>query len=155
MIQNLNAIKDFLEIDDHLGTSGMPVRSQFEAVRSAGYETVINLALPGSPNAIPDEEEIVQALGMDYVHIPVVWEDPRPENFERFCEAMKLHSGRKIFAHCVLNMRVSAFVFLYRVIECGVSVEAARETLREIWEPEGVWEAFVRGILEGKGIAYE
>ena len=52
--------------------------------------------------------------------------------------------GRKVWVHCAANMRVSAFVYRYRTEVLGESASVAAEDLRRIWEPTGVWRAFLR-----------
>lgn len=149
---DVNEIRNYLPIGPDLGTAGQPGRQQFRAVRVAGYELVVNLAMPTSDGALPDEAELVAAEGMEYVAIPVVWEAPAMGDLERFFEVMDGARGRKAFVHCALNMRVSAFVFLYRVLRLGVPMEAARETMRAIWEPEGAWAAFIDEALARHGV---
>ena len=53
-----------------------------------GVKTVINLALPTSDHALSDERAVVESAGMNYVHIPVVFEVPTQADFEQFCTAM-------------------------------------------------------------------
>src|ERR1700757_3355019 len=117
----LSGIYNFRSIDDKLGTAGQPTEEQFQAVRDAGFEAVINLALPTSDNALPHEGGIVTGLGMAYVHIPVNFQAPTAQDFRAFCGAMRAFEGRRIFVHCAANMRVSAFVYLYRVLHEHVS----------------------------------
>jgi protein tyrosine phosphatase (PTP) superfamily phosphohydrolase (DUF442 family) len=144
---SINHILNFVEISPTLGTAGQPLREQFADITAAGYDAVINLAMPTSDNAIPDEAAVVSELGMAYIHIPVVWEAPQREDFEQFCAAMQRLGGRKVFVHCVLNMRVSAFVFLYRVLREGADAEVVKWDMLQIWEPEGVWETFIAARL--------
>ena len=152
-MEDLHDILNYVAIGPDLGTAGQPGRDQFALLREAGYELVVNLAMPASTGALAGEAELVAAQGMDYVHIPVVWEAPTLANLERFFEVMEGARGRKVFVHCALNMRVSAFVFLYRVLRLGVPLDAARETMLRIWQPEGVWSAFVDDVLAGHGLA--
>ena len=70
-MSTLNGIRNFLRIDDGLTTGGMPPVDDFAALRQAGFEVVINLALPPSDNALPNEGELVSAQGMTCVHISV------------------------------------------------------------------------------------
>jgi protein tyrosine phosphatase (PTP) superfamily phosphohydrolase (DUF442 family) len=120
-MEKLNHIRNFLRIDDRLATSGMPKPSNFAALRQAGFEVVINLAMPTSDNAMPNEGNLVSAQGMTYVHIPVNFEAPQPTDFERFTKMMDVCAGQKVFVHCAANMRVSAFIFLHRAdYLCGV-----------------------------------
>ena len=73
----LEAIRSFVELSEKVGTSGQPTSEQFIDVKNAGYELVVNLALPTSTHALPNEADIVTSLGMEYIHIPVDWEMPQ------------------------------------------------------------------------------
>ena len=136
-------ILNYLSISDTVGTAGQPTPEQFADVKAAGYQVVVNLAMPDSTNALPNEGGLVARQGMDYVHIPVVWDAPTLDDLERFFAILDAYQGRRIFVHCALNMRVSAFVFLYRVLRQGVSPEVAREPLSKIWEPNPVWQSLI------------
>lgn len=150
----LAEIKNFIAIDDHLGTSGQPTAEQIETIGVAGYDMVINLAMEDSERALPDEGERVAQQGMQYVHIPVVWDDPKKSDFELFSKVLSAHADSKVFAHCAVNMRVSAFTFLYRVIHLGVDPAEAKATMQQIWDPHGVWEQLVEETLSDHGIDY-
>ena len=50
---DLDGIRNFLQIDEHLATSGMPRPDDFAAIAREGYRLVINLAMPTSDNAVP------------------------------------------------------------------------------------------------------
>jgi protein tyrosine phosphatase (PTP) superfamily phosphohydrolase (DUF442 family) len=139
----MEGVLNYLPISDRLGTAGQPTVEQFAAIRAAGYQVVINLAMPNSTNALPNESELVGAQGMAYLHIPVVWESPTAEDFERFLAVMDQNRERKVLVHCALNMRVSCFVYLYRVLRLGTPAEAAWQDVLTIWEPDGVWQRFV------------
>ena len=144
---SLEDIVNYLPISDTVGTAGQPVAEQFAAIKLAGYEVVVNLAMPNSSNAVPNEDAIVAGLGMHYVHIPVVWEHPTPQDLAQFFDVMARCRGRKVFVHCALNMRVSVFMLLYRVIWQGVPLEAARKDMIQIWEPNPVWQRFMEQSL--------
>lgn len=143
-MESLDQVTNFIEISPSLGTSGMPARELFAAIAQAGYQVVINLSMPESSGQQPDERELVEGLGMDYIHIPVVWESPQLTDLERFFQALDENQDRRVFAHCVLNYRVSAFVYLYRTLRQGISHEQAWSDLTRIWTPEGTWEAFIQ-----------
>jgi hypothetical protein len=44
-------------------------------------------------------------------------------------------------------MRVSAFVFLYRVLVQRIAVPEAERDLHAIWQPDEVWRRFIRDEL--------
>ena len=143
----LNEIRAFRSLGESVGTAGQPTETQFSAIREAGFETVVNLALPTSDNAIASEGSTVTSLGMTYVHIPVNFQTPRAGDFEAFCQVMKAFEHRPVFVHCAANMRVSAFMFLYRVLHKGVPVAEAEGDLHAIWEPDEVWTRFIQEQL--------
>ena len=124
----------------------MPQPDDFAALRQAGFDVVINLALPTSDNALPNEGELVSSQGMIYVHIPVKFDAPQPADFDRFTNVMDACAGQRLFVHCAANMRVSAFVFLHR-LRHGADRAAAEADLQKIWQPDGVWGEFVNQRL--------
>lgn len=144
----LNEIVNFYAVSSELGTSGMPVRADFPTIAAAGYQTVINLARNDSPGQLLEEAEIVSALGMEYLHIPVVWENPRLEDVQSFFAAMDRRKGQKIFVHCVANYRVAVFVFLYRSLRLGIPREQAWADLTHLWTPDGIWVELIERVQD-------
>lgn len=147
----MHDILNFLAVSDRLGTAGQPGRGQFAAIAAAGYEVVINLAMPDSTGALADEDDLVGEQGMEYVHIPVVWEAPTLADLERFLATMDRLGDRKVFVHCAMNMRVSCFVLLYRVLRLGIPLGEAWQVMQKIWQPDPVWSAFMQRCLDHYG----
>jgi protein tyrosine phosphatase (PTP) superfamily phosphohydrolase (DUF442 family) len=132
---NLSEIHNFEQMTDWLATSGQPRRQQFETIASAGYDVVVNLALATSDDALVDEGNIVEGLDMAYAHIPVEMDNPTLDDLKTFFAVLNQHEGEKIWVHCVVNARVSAFVYHYLRYEKGVSEDAARSRILEKWQP--------------------
>ena len=141
-------IYNFLKISDAVATSGQPTETQFAAIKESGYQVVVNLALTSSPNALPNEKEIVESLGMQYVHIPVIWENPTLNDIARFFNIMEANADKPVFVHCAANMRVSAFVYLYRRIHEPMSEEQIQRDLHQIWVPNENWQKFIQQVIE-------
>ena len=134
-----NAIEDiynYLPISDTLGTSGQPTVEQFHSVRAAGYTTVINLLPHDTENSLKNE------AALRYIHIPVRY-TPTEENFTEFVRSMQAVSEEKVWVHCAANARVSAFLYRYRCAVLGEDEVTAKEDLKQIWEPFGVWKKFI------------
>jgi protein tyrosine phosphatase (PTP) superfamily phosphohydrolase (DUF442 family) len=143
----LDDIRNYYALSDRLATAGMPTAEQFAEIAASGFEIVINLALPTSRGATPDEPKIVRELGLKYIPIPVVWEEPTRENLLQFFEVMEATRDAKVFVHCMANYRVSAFLFLYRVVKEHVPEEIAEVDLYHLWRPKGDWETFIEDNL--------
>ena len=144
----LDALTNYFPISPLILTAGQPTADQIALIREAGCQVVVNLARPSSPNALADEVELVAAQGLEYIAIPVVWEQPTLDDLTRFFAAMEANAQHKVFVHCVVNYRVSSFIYLYRVLRLGVASEDAVWDLRSIWEPDETWSAFIAAALK-------
>lgn len=151
MGQKMDGILNLTLLSDRLASAGQPTREQFAKIAASGFKTIINLALPTSENAIPDEAELAHSLGMEYLHIPVIWELPQTEDLTRFMDAMDSLQGQKTFVHCAMNYRASAFIALWRVLRQGWPRHKAFAAQEQIWRLDDypVWATFVEASLSG------
>jgi protein tyrosine phosphatase (PTP) superfamily phosphohydrolase (DUF442 family) len=146
--ESVAAIHNYRQATPDLATSGQPREDQLRAIAEAGYEVVINLALHDDPRySLKDEASSVNALGLEYVHIPVLFNAPTERDLLRFFEAMEQHQDRRVWLHCAANMRVTAFLGLYRRLRLGWPEERAFALQREIWQPDAVWSEFIASQL--------
>jgi len=138
-------IYNYQFLDEKLSSSGMPTAEQMKEVAEAGVRVVINLALVTSQGALPEEDKVVESLGMKYIHIPVEWNNPTEQNLEDFFTAMDEHKDEKVLVHCQANYRASSFVMLYRVLRLGWKKEDAIPVMEKMWNPEDfpVWQTFI------------
>lgn len=143
MDESLTPIFNFRRLSDRLITSGLPSADELRAVAGAGFKVVINLLPDDDEETLPDERATVEALGLTYVQIPVVWTRPTHDDLIAFFEVMAQHAGRPLYVHCAANFRVSSFMALYRVLRLGWRVEDAMADVRAIWEPYDWWQAFI------------
>ncbi|MCG8325533.1 MAG: protein tyrosine phosphatase family protein [Thiotrichales bacterium] len=144
MPDDLAALPNFRAYENGVATSGQPDRTQFSAIGAAGFTVVINLALDDSPGALADEAAVVRECGMQYEHIPVDFRQPQLGDLQRFYAAMDRHGSERCFIHCAYNWRVSAFMYLYRTQLRGVDTSRARQDLEAVWDPDPVWNDFIR-----------
>jgi protein tyrosine phosphatase (PTP) superfamily phosphohydrolase (DUF442 family) len=142
----LTDIKNFLRIDERLGTAGQPTEAQLGDVAAGGYAAVINLGLLDPKYCLPDEAGVVASLGMEYRHIPVRFEAPTVEDFRAFTATMDAWSGEKVFVHCAANFRVSAFVALYGELRLGWPRARAEALAQALWQPNDNWRAFIERV---------
>jgi protein tyrosine phosphatase (PTP) superfamily phosphohydrolase (DUF442 family) len=151
-VSDVEAVRNFVLVDERIGTAGQPTAGELATVRDAGYELVVNLAMPTSMGALPNERALVEALGLAYAHIPVDWEQPSQADVDAFFAVMDANRAHRVFVHCALNMRASAFVYLYRRIREGVGEAVAAAALRRVWEPYDQWADLVSCTLARYGV---
>jgi protein tyrosine phosphatase (PTP) superfamily phosphohydrolase (DUF442 family) len=139
-------IINFVQISENIASSGQPLERDFKQIACLGYKTVINLALMTSDNAIVTEGDIITDLGMSYLHIPVQWQKPTCEQFKLFVAVMQQQITQKVWVHCALNMRASAFLYLYSTLYLNFSKETALQKLNRVWQPNETWSQFIASV---------
>lgn len=147
---SLDRIINFLPLSETLCTGGQPSEAQFAEAARAGIQVVINLALSTSDSALPGEPALVRALGMEHIHIPVVWDSPQLADLERFMDAIDANQQKKLLVHCAMNYRATAFTALWRVLRQGWQVDEAFLCQRQIWSLDEypIWKSFVECALD-------
>jgi protein tyrosine phosphatase (PTP) superfamily phosphohydrolase (DUF442 family) len=136
-------IYNWRRLDDRITTSGQPTEAQLADIRALGVRHIVNLALHTHEKALSDEAASVSQLGMNYTHIPVDFQNPTDQDFEQFCAVMKELKDVSVHVHCIANYRVSAFFYRYRRDVLGMDEAKARADMDALWQPEGVWAAFI------------
>lgn len=141
----MNSIGNLVQTDT-IGTSGQPTIAQFADIANAGYNSIVNLAMPDSDDALADEGSVVTSLGMKYIHIPVPFDAPTKQHPASFMGVMRALDGEKVWVHSVVNTRVSAFMYHYLRIDKGYDDDAARNHLLRRWQTrmDPVWSNFLK-----------
>jgi protein tyrosine phosphatase (PTP) superfamily phosphohydrolase (DUF442 family) len=140
---SIEDIRNFIQVSDRIASSGQPKDHQFKDISEAGYEAVINLAMPNSENAILEEGNIVTSLNMTYIHIPVPFDAPDVCHLRDFIRVMGALSHRTVWVHCVVNYRVSAFLYQYYRLVHGAQPQEAKKVMLASWKPNDVWQRFM------------
>src|SRR5688572_3424723 len=134
-----------------LASASQPSAAWLGDLQRSQYDIVINLAPPHVHGSIAAEPDIVRSRGVEYVNIPVDFRNPTAEDFRRFSELVAGNKERSVFVHCQVNMRATAFTFLYRVIHEGADTREAIAKLTSIWAPDPVWKRFIEETLAANG----
>lgn len=152
------SVKDILNYRSYSPTfssAGQPTREQLPLIKEAGYERVIYIAFSTVGPAIPEEDQLIKELGLDYLHIPVDFNNPTIRDFNAFADAMRREPDTKTLLHCQVNARATAFSFLYRVIYENVPVAEAKSVMNSVWQPNAVWRDFIFEVLAANGKSAE
>jgi len=150
---DLQDIRNFKEYSPTFASAGQPTQEQLGDLKAAGFERIAYIAFSNSKGAIADEDAVVKELGMDYVHVPVIWEAPTKADFYAFAGAMQREPDKKTLLHCQANYRASAFAFLYRVLYQGIPVAKAKADMNSIWQPNETWRQLIFDVLEENGVS--
>ena len=90
-------IKNFGQMDERFYRGAQPKERDYEALKALGIKTVIDLQ--DEPKEY--EKQIVESLGMRYVHIPMVAKKyPTDVAVETFLKTVNDPATGKFFVHC-------------------------------------------------------
>ncbi|BES73349.1 protein tyrosine phosphatase family protein [Marinobacter nanhaiticus D15-8W] len=153
----METIRNFVQLTDRIGTAGQPTPEQFSLIAENGYSWVINLAMPDHADALVNEGELVTREGMGYLHIPVPFKSPAPVHVRQFCRLLKSlldeEPHQKVFVHCIMNYRISAFMFHYFTKVEGRDPALSRSPMFESWTPDPVWSDLLEWDADKIGMA--
>jgi protein tyrosine phosphatase (PTP) superfamily phosphohydrolase (DUF442 family) len=144
-----------VEISPRLVTSGQPSAEALAGLKGLAFDAVIYLASPTVPDAVRDEQIIVTRQGLTFINIPIKFESPTEADFEVFASVLDGLGTRKVLVHCQINLRASAMVFLYRVINLKDEPRVAYESVAGVWSPDGRWRRLIEDQLRKHKVAFE
>jgi protein tyrosine phosphatase (PTP) superfamily phosphohydrolase (DUF442 family) len=141
-------IYNFKEVSGQLACSGQPREGQLPEIAADGFKVVVNLGLSDAKYSLKDEAYSVEALGMRYYHIPVLFEDPKADELATFISIMQQHQNDKMLVHCAANYRASAFTGLYLLATGQLDETAMHSFIEEVWQPDPVWDQFIEDSVD-------
>ncbi|MFH1145086.1 MAG: nucleotidyltransferase domain-containing protein, partial [Candidatus Eisenbacteria bacterium] len=104
------------EVDETLLRGAQPSEEGFRLLRSRGVELVINLRASDG-----GEREVVEALGMTYLHLPISGV-PSAEQVARFFATIDAAPGR-VFIHCTRGMNRTSMMSGLEALRRGRPLE--------------------------------
>jgi tyrosine-protein phosphatase SIW14 len=130
-------IPRFQMIGSGIYRGGQPEAEGFEYLKNNGIKTVINFRTDN------DEEQIVRALGMNYVHIPVsikFWSKIPESAIEKYFAVLNDPANYPIFFHCRRGAdRTGAMASFYRIAVQGWEPKRALDEAGDVgmrwWYP--------------------
>ncbi len=140
----MEEILNYIKINELISTSGQPSVEQFEDIAKNEFDVVINLALHNASNAIENEDKIVTSLKMAYFHIPVDFDNPKASDVKLFLNTLQALGSNKVWVHCALNYRVSAFMYIYHKYILETPFDDINISLFEEWSPDLKWQEIIK-----------
>jgi uncharacterized protein (TIGR01244 family) len=120
------------KIDDEITVAGQITPEQLLQASQEGFQSVFNLRSPAEETFWSDEQQQVEALGLQYFQIPVVKVDELTE--ELTTEVLKKidEIPKPALIHCAAAMRAGAMALMYVATRQGMTPEQAFEKAGQI-----------------------
>jgi len=140
---NESSIYKYKLLTEGIATSGQPTEDELIYISNAGYSVVINLGLHNAEYSVKNESLFFKTKNIKYIHIPVIFDEPKQIELMAFIKTLDSYKDSKIFVHCAANKRVSVFIALYRIISLGWPADKAIKELKKVWLPNEIWQSFI------------
>ncbi len=118
-------MNDTIQLSDQLTVATTQLNpEQLQALAGAGYRSVLNLRSPSEPGFSTEEQQQVEAAGLQYLNIPVdpaQITDPLTDKILTQMEQL----AKPILLHCSSGIRSGAMALIYVAIQQGMSVDQA------------------------------
>lgn len=105
-------------------TAGQPRGPEWDRLAEAGVRTVVDIREAWEPRG-HDEEAMVAAAGLRYVHIPFGHGRIADETFDRVRATMRDRGDAPVVVHCASGNRVGGALIPWWVLDEGMSEEEA------------------------------
>jgi len=121
-------IKNFGQMDERFYRGAQPKQMDYWTLKNLGIVTVIDLKDDPEPYA----KQTVEALGMKYVHIPIVGKSyPTPEHVSTFMKTVDDPATGKFFVHCAGGRhRTGNMGAIYRYEKYGWGFDKVYEEMK-------------------------
>ncbi len=124
-LDDLTTIPAFLKLSDQLWTGGQPTLAHLTKLKAEGVKVIINLR-PHSEHNGEQEEAKAKELGLQYLNVPIVYNQPKDEDADAFLKLTDEHlNDGRVFLHCAAAIRVGGFWMIRRVLRDGWTFEQA------------------------------
>lgn len=149
--ETLEGAVNYTRVDAVVACGGATSPDALKELKARGFKAVLNLRQASEPEAKVEEEgQLVQSLGLTYLHVPFNGNEPTDAAADQFLAALDDQSQRPIYIHCGTANRVGAMWYIKRVLRDGWTPEKAMEEARAIGLKSPVLEEFAQNYVEAR-----
>jgi len=117
------SVKQLHAFDD-IFLAGQPTAEDFQEFKKRGVKSVLNLRTKEEMDF--DEAKILKGLSLEYHHVPIASPDSlTDENFDKLRKLLNEKEQRPLLLHCASANRVGAVWLAHRVLDGGLTYDAA------------------------------
>jgi protein-tyrosine phosphatase len=112
---SMQGIDNFYQVDEHVYRGAQPTVEGFKYLAKLGVNTVLDLRAPGGRST--EEAQLVTALSMHYVNVPMTGLTPPSEaEITKILALLEDENSGSVFVHCKRGAdRTGAVIAAYRI----------------------------------------
>ncbi|WP_232731780.1 beta-lactamase hydrolase domain-containing protein [Kamptonema formosum] len=124
-------VENVKKINEQLTVAGQLTPEQLQQAAEEGYKSVLNLRSPDEEGFLSDEGPLAEALGLQYVHIPVKTSEINDELTGTVLQQIDL-LPKPALIHCASGMRAGAMAFMNVATRQGMRAEQVFERAHQL-----------------------
>jgi uncharacterized protein (TIGR01244 family) len=126
-------VRNFTKADATVACGGALTLEAYEALRQAGYKSVVNVRLASESGVnIEEAKKAAESAGLVYIHLPFNNAAPDTAVLDEFLKAVVKPENLPMMLHCGSGTRVSMFWAVKRVMIDGWTTEKAMGELPDL-----------------------
>jgi uncharacterized protein (TIGR01244 family) len=120
-----------IRINENLTTTGQVIPKQLEQAIEEGFKSVLNLRSPDELGFRQDEQQVAEALGLNYVNVPLKLENLSEELISKILKTLE-ELPKPAVIHCAAAMRSTGIALLSVAIQEGLTLEQTLAKARNL-----------------------
>jgi uncharacterized protein (TIGR01244 family) len=120
-----------VQVSDSLLITGQVVPEQLKQAIQEGVKSVLNLRSPYELGFLKNEQQVVEALGLQYANVPLPLETLSEELITKILTRLE-HLPKPTVVHCAAGMRSMAIALLSVAIQEGLTPEQTLAKARSL-----------------------
>lgn len=114
------------KVTDTLTTMGQVRLEQLQEAVAEGFKSVLNLRAPNELGFLPNEQQMVESLGLCYAHRPLRLECLEEREIAKILQTLE-QLPKPVLVHCAAGMRSTAIALLSTAIAEGLTPQQTVE----------------------------
>lgn len=147
---DVSSLFNYCKVSDRISMGGQPSIHQFNMIKHAGIEVVVQLVVKEASYNPKDEAYHVREAGLEHDVMDISFTQPTPENVEQFMGIMKAHEGKKVYVHCAVGHCTSGLIAIYLMETENITFEEAKARVLADWHPTPAWNDLIQQVANAQ-----
>ncbi|MCU0566828.1 MAG: protein tyrosine phosphatase family protein [Oculatellaceae cyanobacterium Prado106] len=130
MVDNVKLMGNVKQLSNDIAITGQLNLAQLQEAAEEGFQAVLNLRSPDEEGSLSDEQEQVEAVGLDYVNVPVATASLNEALTDQVLQTID-ELPKPLLIHCASSMRAGAMATMYVATRQGLTAEQALERAKQ------------------------
>jgi uncharacterized protein (TIGR01244 family) len=124
-------MEELKKVSDDLSIAGQPEAEDLKAAAEQGFKSVLNLRSSEESGALPDEQQLAEAAGLEYANVPLSSSAPNEELVTKALSELE-NLAKPVLVHCGAGLRAGAIGIIATAIEQKWTLEQLTQKAEEI-----------------------